>query len=82
MVELRCLCFTVPEQHRALEEEHFSGFSRRTDSRSITMKNALYWAMLVGMAVLLMEQGKRWISSSFALVPRISDSVGMEAPVS
>lgn len=27
-------------------------------NRSINMKNPLYWAMLVGMTVLLMEQGK------------------------
>lgn len=38
--------------------------TQQTNSRSINMKNPLYWAMLVGMTVLLMEQGKWWILSS------------------
>ncbi|TNN80118.1 hypothetical protein EYF80_009629 [Liparis tanakae] len=33
------------------------GSEQRTDSNSVAMKNPLYWAMLVGMTVLLMEQG-------------------------
>lgn len=53
-----------------LEEKHFSGFSeshtlffsdditQQTNIRSTNMKNPLYWAVLVGMTILLMEQGK------------------------
>ncbi len=35
--------------------------TRQTNNRLINMKNPLYWALLVGMTVLLLEQGKWWI---------------------
>lgn len=43
---------------------------RQTNNTSVNMKNPLYWAMLVGMTVLLMEQGKWWIVFFFSLHPR------------
>lgn len=55
-------------QTGGLEEKHFSGFCdsqaifpRRhhtKDQQIDTMKNPLFWALLVGMTILLMEQGK------------------------
>ncbi|KAG8008089.1 hypothetical protein GBF38_019071 [Nibea albiflora] len=58
---------------RGLEERDFSGFSQtrrrfssfsRTQQADITrsMKNPLYWAVLVGMTILLMEQGLQLLS--------------------
>lgn len=45
---------------------YFSPQSRRqkTNSRSTKMNNPVYWAMLVGMSILLMEQGKWWLCHS------------------
>lgn len=56
-------------------DRHFPGFP--TDSEAIffsadethidTMKNPLYWAVLVGMTVLLMEQGRMMVFVSSLL---------------
>ena len=39
--------------------------SQQQTNRSITMTNPVYWAVLLGMTVLLMEQGKWWLVFSW-----------------
>lgn len=87
----RCVggCCTVTQEDRGLEEKHFSGFSQthrlfshedithKTNNTPTNMKNPLYWAMLVGMSILLMEQGKIHFVMFGALVLVVSASVWM-----
>lgn len=52
----------------------------RQTSASVDMKNPLYWAMLVGMTILLMEQGKWWVCSPWSTCYRCL-RLGSDAPV-